>query len=103
MLLALSSATFIHIADDTLRWGNPFAEGTNQFCVRIMSQGHTIACCQVYVCSHFAQPNSIEFEPALKWRRLQMAAKAAKAELRRQHTSHLIGLMRAYLKVCPLP
>lgn len=34
----------------------------------------------VYVCSHFAQPNSIEYEPALKWRRLEQVREAEQGD-----------------------
>lgn len=60
-----------------------------------------VGCLQVYVCSHFAQPNSIEYEPALKWRCLERVVGHAKEQLRLQHAAHLADLMQAYIKVWP--
>ena len=60
-----------------------------------------LCCAQVYLSSHFVQPNSIEFGPALEWRRLQAAVRDAKRQLRNDHAANLSQLMRAYLRVCP--
>ena len=54
---------------------------------------------QVFVAPHFAQPNSIEFEPALRWRHLQRSLAHAKRQQREAHAADLAAVMRAYQKV----
>lgn len=54
---------------------------------------------QIFVASHFAQPNSIEFEPALRWRHLQRSLADAKRLQREAHASDLAEVMHAYQKV----
>ncbi len=54
---------------------------------------------QIYVAPHFAQPNSIEYQPALEWRRLQNATRACKRMHREQHAAKLAEVMRMYQKV----
>lgn len=50
-----------------------------------------------YVCG--TQANSLEFEPALAWRRLHEAVRAAKRALRDEHADQLAQLMQLYLQV----
>ena len=49
--------------------------------------------------SHFAQPNSIEFKPAVQWKHLQLVVADCKAQLRKEHTKQLKLLMLDYVKV----
>lgn len=53
--------------------------------------------CQRVQCG--AQANSLEFEPALAWRRLHEAVRAAKRALRDEHADQLAQLMQLYLQV----
>jgi hypothetical protein len=53
------------------------------------------------ITAHFAQPNSIEWEPALEWRRLTWAYDKTKADRRKEHVNQLASLMRQYVEVCP--
>lgn len=59
------------------------------------------AASQIYIAPHFAQPNSIEYQPALEWRRLQRAARVFKRLQREDHTVKLANVMREYLQVHP--
>lgn len=54
---------------------------------------------QIFVAPHFAQPNSIEFEPALRWRHLQRSLAHTKRLQREAHAADLAEVMRAYQKV----
>ena len=63
-------------------------------CVKIV-----LLCLQLYLGSHFAQPNSIEFQPAVAWRHQQKVSADAKALLRQEHAEQLKGIMLEYLKV----
>ncbi len=56
-------------------------------------------CLQLYLASHFAQPNSIEFQPAIAWRHQQKVIADLKAQQREEHAEQLQGIMREYLKV----
>ena len=57
---------------------------------------------QLVLASHFAQPNSIEFQPAVAWRHQQKVIADLKAQLRGLHAEQLKGIMQEYLKVCLL-
>ncbi len=59
-------------------------------------------CLQLYLAGHFAQPNSIEFQPAVAWRHQQKVMADLKAQLRDNHAEQLKGIMQEYLKVCRL-
>lgn len=48
------------------------------------------------------QPNSLEYERALAWRRLHLYVRAAKHEMRGGHANRLAQLMQAYLQVLGL-
>ena len=50
-------------------------------------------------CICVLQANSLEFEPALAWRRLHEAVRAAKRALRDEHAGQLAQLMQLYLQV----
>ncbi|BDA46707.1 hypothetical protein COCOBI_09-1600 [Coccomyxa sp. Obi] len=52
----------------------------------------------IFVAPHFAQPNSIEFEPALRWRQLQRSLADAKRLQREARATDLAEVMRAYQK-----
>ena len=54
---------------------------------------------QVNLKSHFAQPNSIEFKPAVQWKHLQLVIADCKAQQRKEHTEQLKLLMLDYVKV----
>ena len=60
-----------------------------------------LPCLQVYLKSHFAQPNSIEFSSAVAWRHLQRVIAAGKAQLRAEHAHQLSSVMKDYLQVHP--
>ncbi len=55
---------------------------------------------QVYLKSHFAQPNSIEFSPAVLWKQQQQTIADVKELLRKEHAAQLKGIMLEYMKVC---
>ncbi|KAK9820316.1 hypothetical protein WJX72_008841 [[Myrmecia] bisecta] len=46
--------------------------------------------------AHFAQANSLEYELALEWRRLQWTLRDAKLELQKDHTAELAAVMADY-------
>ena len=59
-----------------------------------------LLCLQVYLKSHFAQPNSIEFSPAVLWKQQQQTIADVKELLRKEHAAQLKGIMLEYMKVC---
>ena len=48
---------------------------------------------------HFAQPNSIEFEPAMRWRHLRAQEKLMKQKINSSHVGMLCDLLRHGCKV----
>lgn len=51
---------------------------------------------------HFMQPNSLDFELALKWRALESQLAHAKEALLHQQQQVLVDTIRAYLQVCEM-
>ena len=56
-------------------------------------------CLQLKLGSHFAQPNSIEFQPAVSWRHQQKVFADLKAQLRQTHAEQLKSIMLEYREV----
>lgn len=55
------------------------------------------------VSPHFCQPNSIEFDEALQWRRLRAVEQKLKQETNEEHILQLTEVLCQGCKVCPKP
>ena len=49
---------------------------------------------------HFAQPNAVEFRPAVEWRHLSLTWGSLKRAMHAGHAAQLASIMELYIKVC---